>query len=181
MDHHSATFLQRADVFTQRIGDIDEEAWAAPSPCEGWSAADIVDHVIDTQRDLFAGRGVDLGQRPGGGPARQWAEHLKTVRRVVANERVMLAPYESMFGPTTLAKVLHDFYGFDLIVHAWDINAAVGRDLEWSEEETETIGNSIPSWGDALYAEGICKPALDVPGDAPRQTKLLAALGRRAG
>ena len=32
--------------------------WSSPSPCEGWSALDVLDHVLMTQRGLLAERGI---------------------------------------------------------------------------------------------------------------------------
>ena len=34
--------------------------WAAPSPCEGWSALDVLDHVLTTQRALLTARGLTI-------------------------------------------------------------------------------------------------------------------------
>ncbi|WP_414690747.1 maleylpyruvate isomerase N-terminal domain-containing protein, partial [Nocardioides sp.] len=39
-------FLDAADRFTALVTATTD--WSAPSPCEGWSAADVVDHVVDT-------------------------------------------------------------------------------------------------------------------------------------
>ena len=36
-----------ADRFTATVSATDD--WTAASPCEGWSAADVVDHVVDGQ------------------------------------------------------------------------------------------------------------------------------------
>ncbi|MBK6954892.1 MAG: maleylpyruvate isomerase N-terminal domain-containing protein [Actinomycetales bacterium] len=38
--------------------------WSAPSPCEGWSALDVLDHVLMTQRGLLAERGIAPTRRP---------------------------------------------------------------------------------------------------------------------
>jgi hypothetical protein len=36
------------------------------------------------------------------------------------------------------------------------------------------------SFGPALYMDGICRPAVDVPADADRRTRVLGRLGRAA-
>ena len=38
----------------------------------------------------------------------------------------------------------------------------------------------LDGFGEPLYAEGICTPALDPPDGADEQTRVLAKLGRRA-
>lgn len=50
--------------------------------------------------------------------------------------------------------------------------------MAFDDEELTFIEASIPAWGEALYMEGICKPARETAPDAGRQTRLLAELGR---
>jgi len=83
-------------------------------------------------------------------------------------------------GRTTLAGVLLDFYGFDLIIHAWDIRRATGEDLKLTEAELDFIEAVIPAWGDALYQDQICGRPIEAPVDASRQARLLALTGRRS-
>jgi hypothetical protein len=72
-----------------------------------------------------------------------------------------------------------NFYGFDLVVHRWDLGRALGQEVRWSEEEMERLEKAIAGFGDALYSPGVAGPALDVRPDADRQTRILALLGRR--
>ena len=36
----------------------------APSPCAGWTARDVVAHMIQTQREMLNGHGADPGDAP---------------------------------------------------------------------------------------------------------------------
>ncbi len=40
--------------------------WDAPAPCDGWTAHDVLHHVVTTQRALLADRGVALAPAPDG-------------------------------------------------------------------------------------------------------------------
>lgn len=171
-------FLDRADLFTTVVDAA--EGWDAPSPCDGWTALDVLDHVIDTQRDTLVGRGLHIGDRPTGEPAEVWSTHLARLRTVLADDEAVSAEYDGYFGPTTLANNLALFYGFDLIVHRWDIGTATGQEVDLSEEEITTAEQAADGFGEALHMEGICKPALEVAPDASRQVRLLARLGRSA-
>ena len=55
--------------------------WAAPSPCEGWSALDVLDHVLTTQRALLTARGLTLPPPAdlAADPVAAWAAHAATV------------------------------------------------------------------------------------------------------
>jgi uncharacterized protein (TIGR03086 family) len=154
--------------------------WSGESPCEGWTATDVLDHVVDTQRSFLEQRGVDLGERPTGEPTALWAAHLSAVRDVLADEELVTAEYDGYFGRTSVADTLANFYGFDMLVHRWDLARGLGRDVPFSDAELDLADAALDGFGDALYSDGVCKPALAVPADAPRQERLLARMGRRA-
>ncbi|WP_165444762.1 TIGR03086 family metal-binding protein [[Pseudopropionibacterium] massiliense] len=179
MDTRITQFLGHVDTFTRRIANLDADCWESPSPCEGWTAKEVLDHVVDTQRDVFGKQGLELGPRPEGVPHEVWTAHAAAVRSAAADEETFLATYDSFFGPTTLADTLLSFYCFDLIIHAWDIHRAFGNDLDLTSAELDLLETCIRSWGEVLYREGICKPPVEVPGTADRQTRLLALTGRR--
>ena len=169
------TYADRFSAVVDAGGD-----WAAASPCAGWTAGDVLDHVVDTQRDFLTKRDIDSGPRPSGDPHEVWHAHLAGVRRVVADESLVAEEYDGYFGRTSIADTLANFYGFDLVVHRWDLGRALGREVRWEEAEMDRLEAAMAGFGDALYSEGVCKPATDVADDAPRQSRLLARLGRRA-
>ena len=153
--------------------------WTADSPCAGWTARDVLDHLVDTQRGFLTKRDIDPGPRPDGNPHQVWHAHLDGVRRVVADDALVSAEYDGYFGRTSIADTLANFYGFDLVVHRWDLGRALGQDVRWDEDEMDRLEVAMAGFGDALYSEGVCKPAVDVPADASRQTRLLGRMGRR--
>jgi len=178
MDARIENYLTNADRFAEVVGSADR--WDGQSPCEEWTAADVLTHVLDTQRDFLGKRGADLGDLPPAPPASRWATHLDQVRGVVADEGFATEEYDGYFGRTSVADTLANFYGFDMVVHRWDLARAVGADATWTEEEMDALEANLDSLGDNLYTQGVCKPPLAVDDGAPRQERLLARLGRRA-
>ncbi|MDP9391226.1 MAG: maleylpyruvate isomerase N-terminal domain-containing protein, partial [Actinomycetota bacterium] len=49
---------------SQILDAVPVNGWGNPSPCGKWSAADVVGHLIGTQREFLATHGVDLGEAP---------------------------------------------------------------------------------------------------------------------
>ena len=143
-------------------------------------ASDVLDHVVDTQRDFLVKRGAALPPLPDGSPAERWHAHLAGVRDVVTDESFTFEAYDGYFGRTTVADTLSSFYGFDMLVHRWDLARGAGSDVVFTEAEMDRIGQSVQGFGEALYTDGVCGPAIEVPADAPRQARLLGLLGRRA-
>ncbi len=163
------------------IDAVPAERWTNPSPCEDWSARDVVRHLMETQRDFFSGRDIDMGAAPDvdADPATAWREHAKRVIEVISDDAVPGTAYDGYFGPTTIGATFEQFYIWDMVVHRWDIAQAVGADPGLSEAELDRIEGGADSFGEALYMDGICRPGVEPPADVDRQVRVLARLGRR--
>ena len=170
-------FLDAADRFSTIVSATSD--WSAASPCEGWTAAAVVDHVGDTERQFLEGHGVDLGPRPTGSPDEVWAAHLAAVRPAVDDE-LRAKEYDGFFGRTTIGETLDAFYGFDLVVHGWDLGSASGLPTSFTDADMDAMEQAFVGFGEHAYDDGVFKQPVDAPEGADRQTKLLARLGRRA-
>lgn len=170
-----------SDHFGGVVDTMPAAAWDAPSACEDWTGRQVVEHVMDTTRDFLTRQGLDVGPRPDtADPVAAWHAHDAAVRALLADEAVASREYDGYFGPTTIGETLVGFYGFDLIVHRWDLAQAGGRDERFTDEEMDTLELSSEGFGEHLYDDGVCRPAVQVPDDADRQARLLGRLGRRA-
>lgn len=167
---------------TAVIDTVTRERWDAPSPCEGWTARDVVRHLVQTQREMLLGHGVDLGAEPDleADPAGAWRDHATQVLGALMDEALVARSYDGYFGPTTVGATLEQFYVWDMYVHRWDLAGAAGSDARLTDGELDRIEQGADSFGEALYMEGICRPAVQVPASADRATRVLARLGRTA-
>lgn len=176
--------FDHANTMLVAVLDVAEGRWDRPSPCEGWTASDVVHHLIDTQRSFFADRGLldapsDAAEEETD-PGSAWRAHAELIAPLLADADLMATRYDGFFGPTTVGDTFVQFYVFDMVVHRWDVASAVGGDTTLGDDELDLIERSADTWGDALHMDGICT-RLDVPDDADRATKVLALLGRRPG
>jgi uncharacterized protein (TIGR03086 family) len=178
-----AEYGRLADPFGAVVERVPDGAWSASSPCEGWTAADVLDHVVGTQRDFLTQRGV-LDDPPTDeadtGPARRWRAHDDLVRGLLADPGVAGREYDGVFGRATVGASMLAFYGFDLVVHRWDIATAAGLEAHLTPDEVALLDRAADGFGEHLYDDGVCRPALDVPPDATAEQRVLARLGRRA-
>jgi len=178
----TATAYEAADApLTAVLDALPGGAWGEPSPCEGWSAADVVAHLVETQRDFLGQRGLELGTAPdvAADPAAAWRDHAKRVQAALTDD-VVATPYEGFFGPSTVGATFEQFYVWDMVVHRWDVARTAGLDGTLTDAELDRIERGIDGFGGALYMEGICRDGVEPPSDADRATRLLARLGRRA-
>ncbi|WP_369135675.1 TIGR03086 family metal-binding protein [Modestobacter sp. I12A-02662] len=183
MSNPTATSYEAASRPLSAVLDaVPADAWSRPSPCEGWTARDVVRHLVDSQRDLLTGHGLDLGPAPDldADPAGAWRQHAQRVAAVIADDEVAGRGYEGFFGPTTIGATLEQFYVWDMVVHRWDVARATGQDAVLTDAELDRVAAGADSFGEGLYMDGICRPGATPPPGADRATQVLARLGRAA-
>lgn len=182
MNPTATAFQAAVPPLTAVVREVPSEAWDAPSPCEGWTARDVLGHLIETERRFLATHGHDLGPAPdlAADPAAAWQQHVDRVAPVVADEAAMATEFDGFFGRTTVGAAFERFYVFDMLVHRWDLAVTAGLEAWLSDDELDRIEASADSFGEALHSDGVCAPALEPPAGADRQVRVLARLGRAA-
>ncbi|MEO7587429.1 MAG: maleylpyruvate isomerase family mycothiol-dependent enzyme [Arachnia sp.] len=175
------TYLEASAPLEEVLDAVAPGRWSAASPCAGWTARDVLGHLIATQRDFFTGRGHDVGVAPGieADPVAAWREHARMITALLRDDAVVAAGYDGFFGPTTTGETFETFYVWDMLVHRWDIAMAGGTDANLTAEEIDRIDRGAAAFGEGLYMEGVCRPGVEAgPGD-DGLAQVLAKLGRR--
>ena len=169
---------------------------ARPTPCAGWTLADLLGHMTVQHRGFAAaarGDGADLAH---------WefaAAGAHGVQRYLAACEEVLAAFAGLDGgldavftlpefkvdpPRFPARVAIGFHFIDYVVHAWDVAATLGIGFELRPEladEALRITLAVPN-GDNRKADGAAfVPALDIPEDAATLDRILLYLGRTPG
>jgi|SRR4051794_11748065 uncharacterized protein (TIGR03086 family) len=180
MTEISERYARHADAFAATIAAVPADRWSAPSPCEGWTAADVVAHIVDVH-GMFLGM---VGRRPEAGPEDR-AEAFAHVRAIVQAdledpERAGTT-YEGMFGTQTFEWAVDNFVTVDLVLHRWDLARAAGLEVAIPDDEVTRITGQVQGIPEEVRASGtVFGPALTPPSDADAHTRLLAEIGRKA-
>jgi uncharacterized protein (TIGR03086 family) len=163
------------------IDSFTADHWSRPSACADWTAREVVDHMISTQRDMLTERGLNVGAAPdtAANPAGAWHDHCDAVLALLADPAVGETAYDGFFGPTTIGRTLEQFYVFDMIVHRWDLAQALGRRETLTADELDHIESSIAVFGPHMYAPGLFVEGVKANDATDRQSILLATVGRR--
>lgn len=180
MTEISERYRRLAAEFTRRVEAVPADRWDNPSPCQGWSARDVLRHVIDTHRRMprYVGLSLKVGESVDADPRSAWAEARDGMQALLDDPARAGLEYEGYFARTTLQETVDRFLGFDLLVHGWDLARATGQDETLPAQEVHRVYTDALSLGDSLRLDGVCGPAVHVPGDASEQDRLLGLLGR---
>ena len=171
-----------ADAFAATVAAVPADRWAAPSPCEEWTARDVVRHVVGTQAMFLGFVGEQAPEAPSvdDDPSAAWQVASAPIRARLADPDTASTTFEGMFGTTTFATAVDSFLCTDLVVHRWDLAKAAGLPADMDAAEVARIQAQVERFGDSLRGPGAFKDALEPPPGADAQTRLLAFLGRAA-
>jgi uncharacterized protein (TIGR03086 family) len=173
----SERFGRAAAEFTRRIAAVPSGGWDSPSPCAGWTALDVLRHVVDNIRSVPTWAGL-APLEADDDPRRAWPSVRDQLQALLDDPARAELGYDGLFGPTTLGETVDRFVGFDLLVHGWDLARASGQDETLPAGEVRRAHAIAVQLGDNLRRDGVCGPAVEVPAGAPEQDQLLGLLGR---
>lgn len=176
-------YREVAGHFTQLVDAVaNEETWTRPAPPAGWTARDVVRHLIDWfPAFLTSGAGITLPTGPdvNQDPAAAWRAMSDSVQAILddpASADVTFADEHT--GELPVPQAISQFFTQDVFMHSWDLARATGQDETLDPERCAAMLAGMESWDEALRSSGHYGPRIDVPGDADSQTKLLAFIGR---
>ncbi|TDE45731.1 TIGR03086 family protein [Nonomuraea mesophila] len=185
-----------ADAFLACIRATPEERWDAKSPCRGWTARDVVAHVINGHRGILAAvrntpptpaHGVlisPMGDAPAVEPGADLVaaftacrdDMLATLRDPALAARTL--PFGPL-GPVPVEQAADMIGALELLGHTWDLARATGGDETLDTDAvTRTHQALIPHY-QALLATGAFDASIPAPAGADAQTAFLCFTGRQ--
>jgi uncharacterized protein (TIGR03086 family) len=179
--------LERAVAgFGALVDAVPDGAWAAPTPCAGWTVRDLVGHVVVEDLwavPLFAGRTVgDVGSaldgdQLGDDPRGRWAEAAAGVTRAAAAPAATTRDVHLSFGDVPGAEYAMQLLA-EHLVHGHDLATALGVPFRPHPDDVAACLAWFEAHESAYRAAGLIGPRADTPADAEPLAGLLAAFGR---
>lgn len=153
--------------------------WSAPAPVDGWTARDVVDHLVTWFPGFLAEGGVDLPAGPPAAddPVAAWEHHTDAVQDVL-EQRADESFTHPRAGTHRLAEAVDRFYTADVFMHSWDLARAGGRDPGLDEDFAAQLLEGMRPIEQLLRDSGQYGPAVQVPDDAPVVDRLMGFIGR---
>jgi uncharacterized protein (TIGR03086 family) len=186
----SVMLLQRVvDETTDVVNDVSDDQLGNPSPCEGWTVRDVINHITGgaTIFAISAEQGsvpddvlgqLTSGDNLGNDPQAAWATAAKRAMSAFQQPGVLDKIVKLPFGEMP-AGVALNIAVFDVLTHAVDIARASGQEVKDTEliETALTVGRQMI--GPELRVPGVFDPEQPVAGNAPPEDRLLAFAGRK--
>jgi len=183
MSEIAERYARITSQFTDRVRAVPASAWDNTSPCEGWTARDIVGHLTEWIPGFFGAQGLQFPEVPSieDDPVAAWETVRTTIAAALADPALADRPVETPFGTQSLAATVDMIVTGDVFTHTWDLARATGQDETLDGEQLQRMIASMGSMPEeALRADGMFGPPVDVPHDVDDQTRFLAYVGRRA-
>jgi uncharacterized protein (TIGR03086 family) len=166
--------------FDQRVQAVGDTSWGNASPCEAWTARDVVGHVIGNLRRVSAGLGgpapvelsADEDIRAAWNTTRDGFTGLVATADLSAN-------MDGPFGPMPAEQLVGRIITTDVLVHTWDLARAVGGDESLPEDLIEGAYSGLKPMDAMIRRPGVFSDKIESAAGADLQTEFLCFLGRK--
>lgn len=174
-------YRRLAAGFTEKVEAVPADRWSAQTPCEDWSARDLVQHMVDTQGMFLGFVGRSLPELPSvaDDPLGAWRGATAAVQADLDDAERAAAEFDGFFGRSTFEAGVDRFLSFDLLVHGWDLAQATGQDDRIDPDDLARLQAAAEAFGDAMRAPGAFDDAVEPPHGADDQARVMAFLGRQ--
>lgn len=174
-------FRRVAGRFGDRVAEVPAGAWENPAPCEGWTARDIVRHLVGWVPAVIGQSGVAFPAGPSvdDDPAGAWQALAGALQAALDDPEV--ADREFDVGPPgrmSVANAISMIVTGDVLIHTWDLARATGLDERLDGVLVPEMLAGMQPIDEMLRSSGHYGPKVAMPDDADVQTKLIAFTGR---
>jgi uncharacterized protein (TIGR03086 family) len=181
-------YRRRAEAFERKVAAVRPEQWDNQSPCEKWTAKDVVDHIV--MMHGFLPLPVARKLEPADDPLTAFQEARAAVEDVLDDPILALTETDTPTGRMTTEQHIDQVVSDDLVLHGWDLARATGQDETMEPVDVERLWAStaaIPpdvmekfrtpgAFGEGVEVYGV---EVNVPQGAPLQDRLLGLIGRQ--
>ena len=161
---------------------VPNNAWTLSSPCEGWTARDVVGHVagvLTAAAEMVVTGVMVMPEMPAdlADPDLVWSRAREAILGAIDEPGAVEREGAFWFGPMSVDDLIGVVL-WDPLTHAWDVATAVGIDPHLDEDLASVAFDRISSMRDGLAGMGLLGPELPVPDDASAIDRYLGLVGR---
>lgn len=169
-----------AAAFTDRARGVRD--WDAPSPVPGWSARDVVRHLVGWFPPFLAegsGHRWEPGPDVDVDPVGAWAHHARAVQALLEDRVATAGRFtHPRLADLSLGAAVDRFYTADVFMHTWDLSRASGQEAGLDAGFCTELLTGMEPMEDLMRGSGQYGPRVPVPDDASVQDRLVGFIGR---
>ena len=177
MDQLSA-HRRAQDIFAGVLANVEVHQHGAASPCDGWDARAVVDHVVGGNQWVAELAGKEVAALPDGLIAAH-AASASVAHEVFAAPDGLTRSFQLPFG-TVPGSVFISLRTSDVFTHAWDLAKATGQPTDLDPEVARFALEAARGLMSPDF-RGAGRPFADeqpCPPEGPEADQLAAFLGR---
>lgn len=184
MSQNSRNFVRAVLAFDAVVQRTDAGAWGNDSPCEGWTATDLLQHQCAVLNGVAAVAASGEMAKPTPpedmtNPVAVWQETRDNVLTTLDQQGVLQQEGPFWFNAATVDDMI-GIVMWDAVTHTWDLAQAVGVDHGLEDSLLQASHDVVAPMSDMLVETSRTGPVLDVAADAPILDRYLALVGRQA-
>lgn len=184
-------YRRHADAFGRKVAAVQPEQWTDQSPCEAWTARDVVDHIVMMHGVML--RPVDRKPRAAPSvaddPVAAFEAARADVEALLDDPELAGVESDTPNGRMTVEQQIDEVVSDDLVLHGWDLARATGQDDGMASDDVERLWSRTKAIPPELMAKyrtpgafgpgvEVYGPEVAIPEDAPLQDRLLGLIGR---
>jgi len=164
------------------VNRVPDGAWDQSSPCDGWSARDVVGHaagVLLAVPEMAGGAAMVLPTTADDltDPVGTWADARDTVLAALDAPGALDLTGEYWFGPMSIDELV-GFVQWDPLTHGWDVAQATGVSVSLDEGLAQLSFDRISSIRQGLASMGLVGDEVSVDAGSSVTDRYLALVGR---
>lgn len=184
MSQNSRNFVRAVHAFDAVVQRTDASAWQNATPCEGWTATDLLEHQCAVLNGVaaVASSGQMAAPTPPpdvSDPQAAWRETRDTLLTALDQQGVLGQQGPFWFDAATVDDMI-GIVMWDAVTHAWDLAQAVGQDHGLDNALVQSCYDLVGPMSDMLVESGRTGPVVPVADEAPILDRYLGLVGRRA-
>jgi uncharacterized protein (TIGR03086 family) len=170
--------------FSAVVDAVPAEMWSASSPCEGWTARDVVGHVIGgTQMISAVATGLapdfsDPAAAAGDDPATAFAKARDLALGALTEENLAKLVHGPI-GEIPLDQHVGMFSTPDVLIHTWDLAKAAGIEVQLDAGLVRETYDALLPIDEMIRMPNVFGPKVEPPAGADPQTILMCFVGRQ--
>src|SRR5690242_19185298 len=145
MEQVNERYRRLSRAMTDKIAHVDDDAWDNESPCKGWTARDLVAHLVEVHGRFqgLVGRSLVTHPDVADDPLGAWEAVRGQMQADLDDPAKADEEYDGRFGRSTFGEAINGFVCFDLVVHGWDLARATGQDETIAPQDVEAISRMV--------------------------------------